>query len=168
MGEEKARSGFRENARFATKLGRTIAFAFDDRSNGGIIGIDDFALAQLFALGQALRLFDDLTMGVAGRRQVAQQALTLSLSELGALVQEVFGLLGPRLDRLAQAQQVPFGLAHQLDEDFALAPALTAEASHDFLQTLMQLMSLRAQGGGGASALAADALDEMKGFFWAL
>jgi len=64
----------------------------------------------------------------------------------------------------------PFGQAlltdaHQLDEDFALAPALTAEISHDLLQTLMQLISSSAQGRGGCGALLADARDEMKGFF---
>jgi hypothetical protein len=36
------------------------------------------------------------------------------------------------------------------------------------LQTLMQLISLRAQGRGGSGARLADARDEMKGFFWAL
>jgi hypothetical protein len=50
----------------------------------------------------------------------------------------------------------------------ALAPTLTAETSHDLLQTLMQLISLRAQSRGGSGALLADARDEMKGFFWAL
>jgi hypothetical protein len=63
---------------------------------------------------------------------------------------------------------VPFGLARQADEDFALASTLTAEASHDFLKTLMQFICLRAQGCGGFGALLADARDDMKAFFWAL
>jgi hypothetical protein len=77
-------------------------------------------------------------------------------------------LLGPRLNGIAQLQQTPLGLAYQLDKDFALASALTAETSHVFLQTLLQLTRLSAQGRGGAGALLADSLDEMKGFFWAL
>jgi hypothetical protein len=81
------------------------------------------------------------------------------------LVQEVFGLLGPRLNGIAQVQQLPLGLAHQLDKDFALASALTAEPPHHLLQTLMQLMGLRAQGRGGNGALLAHALDEVKVFF---
>jgi hypothetical protein len=42
-------------------------------------------LGQLFALGQALRLFDHLTMGVTGRLQVAKPVLALSLAERGVL-----------------------------------------------------------------------------------
>lgn len=79
IGEHETRSRLGQNPGFATKLGRTIAFAFDNGGNGGIIGIDDFALVQLFALGQALRLFDDLTMRITGRLQVAKQALALRL-----------------------------------------------------------------------------------------
>lgn len=81
------------------------------------------------------------------------------------LVQEGFGLLGPRLNGIAQLQQVPLGLAHQLDKDFALASALTAKTPHHLLQRLMQLMSLRAQGRGRPATLRADALDEVEVFF---
>lgn len=77
--EDKARSRLGQNPGFATKLGWTIAFAFDHGGNGGIIGIDDFELVQLFTLGQALRLFDDLTRCLTGRLQVATQALALRL-----------------------------------------------------------------------------------------
>ena len=101
MGKDKAGSGLGQNPGFTTKLGWTIAFAFDDGSNGGIISIDDFALTQLFALSKALRLFDPLTMSVTGGFQVPKQVRTLHLAEFGVLVQEFFGLLGPRLDRLA-------------------------------------------------------------------
>ena len=79
IGEDKAGSGLGQHPGFATKLGRTIAFAFDNGGNRRIIGIDDFELVQLFALGQALRLFDHLTMGVTGRLQVTKQALALRL-----------------------------------------------------------------------------------------
>lgn len=81
------------------------------------------------------------------------------------LVQEGFGLLGPRLNGIAPLQQVPLGLAHQLDKDFALASALTAKTPHHLLQSLMQLMSLRAQGRSRPGTLLADARDEMEGFF---
>ena len=165
VGKDKAGSRLGQNPGFTAKLSRTIAFAFDDRRNGGIIGIDDFELVQLFALGQALRLVDHLTMGVAGRLQVAKQVLTLSLAELGVLDQEGFGLLSPRLYGLIQVQQVTLGLTHQFDEDFALASTLAAETSHDFLQTLIALKRLRAQGRGGSGALLADSLDDMKVFF---
>ena len=43
------------------------------------------------------------------------------------------------------------GLAHQFDEHFALTSALTAKASHDFLEVLLQGLSLRTQRGGADS-----------------
>ena len=61
-----------------------------------------------------------------------------------------------------------FGLTHQLDEDFALAPALTTKAPHDFLQGLVQLMRGVLQACGRERARRADALDEVQEFFWAL
>jgi hypothetical protein len=53
---------------------------------------------------------------------------------------------------------VLFGLTHQVDEDFALAPTLTTETSHDFLQTVMALSGLRTQGRGGFGIRLADSL----------
>ena len=54
MGKDKTGSGLGQEASFATKLGWTIAFAFHDGGNGGVIRMNDFALGQLFALGQTL------------------------------------------------------------------------------------------------------------------
>ena len=140
IGEEKAGSGLGQDASFAPKLGRAIAFAFHDGGNGGVIRIHDFALGKLFTLGQAPRLLGDLPMRVAGSCQVTTQALTLRLTEGAVLTQARVGVLGPGLHATAQVQQALFGLTHQLDEDFALAPALTTKATHDFLQGLVQLM----------------------------
>jgi hypothetical protein len=166
--KDKAGSGLGEQTGFATKLGRTIAFAFDDGGNGGVIRIDDFTLGELFALGEALRLLGDLPMRVAGGFQVTKQALTLRLTQGAVLVQERFGVLAPGLYVTAQVQQVLFGLTHQCDEDLALAPALTAKASHDLLQGLVQRMSRGLQSRGWDRALLAEALDEVQEFFWAL
>ena len=168
MSKDKAGSGLGEQTGFAPELGWTIAFAFDDRGNGGVIRIDDFALTELFTLGQALRLFGDLPMRVARGLQVTQQALALRLAQVGVLVQERFGLLGPGRNATAQVQQVLFGLAHQRDEDFALAPAPAAKATHDLVQGLVELLSGVLQARGRARALLADALDEVQEFFWAL
>ena len=139
MSKDKTGSGLGEQTDFAPELGWTIAFAFEDRGNGGVIRIDDFALTELFALGQTLRLFGDLPMRVARGLQVAQQALALRLAQVGVLVQERLGLLGRDRNGTAQVQQVLFSLAHQRDEDFALAPALAAKATHDLVQGLAEL-----------------------------
>ena len=49
----------------------------------GVIRIDDFALLELFALRQALRLFGQVPMDVAGGLQVAKQALALGFTQMG-------------------------------------------------------------------------------------
>ena len=107
-------------------------------------------------------------MRVAGGFQVTTQALTLRLTQGVVLMQARLGVLGPGLYATAQIQQVLFGLTHQFDEDFALAPALTTKATHDFLQGLVQLLRWGLQSGGRECALLTDPLDEVQDFFWAL
>ena len=107
-------------------------------------------------------------MGIAGGFQVAQQALALGLTEGRRVEQECFRLLGPGLNGPPEVQQVPFGLAHQRDEDFALAPALPTKASHDLVQGLTQLTSLMVQRGRGERGLLGDPFNELERFFWAL
>ena len=102
IGKDKAGRGLRQDTGLATKLGRAIALAFEDGGNGGIIGIDDFAVGQFFALGQALRLLGDVPMGGAGGLQVAQQTLALGLAPGAVLVQACSGLLGPGRNGIAQ------------------------------------------------------------------
>lgn len=106
-------------------------------------------------------------MGITRGFEVTQQALTLGLMEGRRMVQEGVRLLSPRLNGLAEGQQLPFGLTHQRDEDFALAPALPPKTPHDLLQGLVQRMRLRAQWGRGARRLPGDPLDELQVFFWA-
>src|SRR5712691_1300668 len=62
IGKDKTGRGFGENTRFPPKLGWTIAFSFQDRCNGGVIRIDNFAVQQPFTFGQTLGLFHDLPM----------------------------------------------------------------------------------------------------------
>jgi len=161
IGKDKTGRGFGENPRFPPKLGWTIAFSFQDRCNGGVIRIDNFAVLQPFALGQTLGLLHDLPMGSAGGFEVAQQALALGLTEGRRVVQKGLRLLGPGRNGLAEGQQVPFGLAHQRDEDFALAPTLPPKAPHNLLQGLVQFMRLVAQWGRGERRLPRDPLDEL-------
>ena len=60
---------------------------------------------------------------------------------------------------------MPLGLAHQVDEDFALATALSAKAAHDLFQALAQLLGLMTQGLGWRRVLVCDRLDVSKDFF---
>ena len=50
-GKDKTGGGFRRDAGLSAKLRRTITLAFENRSNGEIVGIDQFRVAQLRAVG---------------------------------------------------------------------------------------------------------------------
>lgn len=131
--KDKAGGGLREDTGLAPKLGGAIALAFDARGNGGIVSIDDFALKQAFALGQLPRLFGDLVMGLQGLAQVTDKAFTDSGAPLGSLLKMLLGVGGELNKGAARLQQLPFGLAHQLDKDVALSPALASKAAHDLV-----------------------------------
>ena len=64
--KDEPRGWFGNNAGFSTKLGGTIALAFANRRNRPIIRINDFALRQRFALGEAPRLVLDQLVGLEG------------------------------------------------------------------------------------------------------
>jgi len=52
-GKDTAGRGFQEPPRLAAKLGWAMAFAFEDRRNGSVVGMDDLAVGQPLALDQA-------------------------------------------------------------------------------------------------------------------
>ena len=88
-GKDKAGGGFRHEAGFAPKLGRAIALPFEDGSNGQIVGIDEFTVAELLALGQPARLLADLRLGGQGAAQLPGQPLPLNGGERLGLLQEL-------------------------------------------------------------------------------
>jgi hypothetical protein len=106
-----------------------------------------------------------MPMRGTGRLEVPQQTLALGLTPPAVVVQALSGLLAPGINGLPQGSQVPFGVAHQRDEDFALASTLAAKAAHDLLQGLAQFLRLLTQGLGRRGALARNRLDEAKEFF---
>lgn len=107
-------------------------------------------------------------MRVAGGFQVATHARALGLTQVGSLVQACFGILCPVCNGTPQVSSLSCGLAHQRDEDCALAPALTATAPHDLVQGLVQRVRGGRQSRGWDRALLTDALDEVQDFFGAL
>jgi len=66
------------------------------------------------------------------------EAGTVALGELGHALQALLGGLRQRCNGAAQRQKLLFGLAHQADEDFALATALPAKAAHNLLKIVPQ------------------------------
>ena len=167
-GKDKAGGRFRHNAGLTPKLGRAIALAFEDRGNGQIVGIDEFAMREFLALGEALGLFADLLFGAQGRAQRLGQALPLRGREGLGLPQELLSLLAERRDGVAERQQLAFGLAHQFHENVAPPPALAAKTPHSLFQLVMQVVGLRPQAGDAGAAALSDVRDEFQCFFWAL
>ena len=100
-------------------------------------------VTQPFALRQPSRLGADLLMRLLRRAQVAGQALLGSGAQMGGLLEGLPRLLRQSGNGTADLQQLRFGVAHQLDEDFALAPALAPEAAHDLVQFVLPLRGLR-------------------------
>ena len=101
-GKDKAGGGFRHEAGFAPKLGRAIALPFEDGSNGQIVGIDEFTVAELLALGQPARLLADLRLGGQGAAQLPGQPLPLNGGERLGLLQELLSLPAQHRNRRAE------------------------------------------------------------------
>jgi hypothetical protein len=168
LGQEKAGSGLGQEAGFAPKRGRAMACALHDGGHGGGRRMPDFALGELFTLGQAPRLLGELPRRGAGSVQVTTQTRTLRLPEGAVLTQARLGVLGPGRQATAQVQQALCGRTHPRDAALALAPALTTKATPDLVQGLLQRLRWVLQSGGRARALLTDPLDAVQAFFGAL
>ena len=141
-GKDTACGGRREDAGLASELGRTVAFACEDGGNGGSVGMDDCAVVQPLTLGQPTRLLAESVMGLPGCLQVAHQAFTLVLGQMGRTLAAVLGGLCSRANGASQLQKRLCGVAHQADADFAPASALAATAAHDLGEVLVERVGL--------------------------
>jgi hypothetical protein len=54
-----------------------------------------------------------------------------------------------------------FSLAHELDEDAPLTATASAKTPHDFFEFLPQALDLALEGGGAATTLLSDVVDEL-------
>jgi hypothetical protein len=139
---------------------RAIALAFDNGSTSGIVGIDQFTVAELLALGEPRGLPADVLMGAHRRAQLMGKTRALRLTQRLCLFKTLLGLLSEGFDGLAKFQELLFGLANQLDKDMRLAPAAAAKAPHDFFDLLLEALGLLLELGRPAAALLSDVLDE--------
>jgi len=162
---DKARGRFRHTPRLAPQLGGAMALALEAGGDGRIVRSDDFAVAELLAVGEPPRWLADRRRGTPGRRQLHGQAFALGSGAIGGLLTERLGLLPKHGDGLAEGQERSFGLAHQGQEDAPLPPALAAKPPPDLFPLLVQALGLGLQLGGLAAASLSDAADESKGFF---
>ena len=85
--------------------------------------------------------FDGLVV-LQSRLQLMGQILALGRAKLGGALEVGVGVCGPLSQRLAQRQQMALGLTHHFDEDPALAPALTAKATHGFFEAAHEHLAL--------------------------
>ena len=91
-GKDKTGCWFRGDAGLSAKLHGTIALPFENGGNGGIVGIDQFIMAQLFALGQPCGLFPDGFMVAHRRGEGKGELLTLGLTQGTRLVEASMAL----------------------------------------------------------------------------
>ena len=165
IGNDQARGRLRHNARFAAKLRRAIALPFDDGGNGGIVGIDDFTVAELLALGEAPRLRADVLLGLPRRVPCTGQTLTVGVLKVVGMGKELLGVLAKGCDGLAACQELSCSMAPQGHEDAALPPALAATTTHDLFQRLLERLGLAPQVDGSTAASLGETFDERKSFF---
>jgi hypothetical protein len=62
-------------------------------------------------------------------------------------------------------KQMLFGLPHQRNKDFPLAPALPPKAAHDLVEVVLKRVRLCLQGCGAGGALLGEVGDELEDFF---
>ncbi len=134
---------------------------FDNRSNGGIVSIDDFEVTELLALGEAFGLLTNLLMMTHRGEEFLAKPLTLSLIQCRRLLQARLGLLAQGCDILSHIKELLFGLANQFDEDFALTATATAKAAHDLAETLLQVFNLDLHSRAATTAMLGDADNEV-------
>ena len=72
-GNDEASGWIGDHARLAAKRGGAVACAFAHGSNGGIVGVDNLAVGQRFALRQASRLVCDPVMRLKRGRELGVQ-----------------------------------------------------------------------------------------------
>jgi len=164
-GKDKPGGGFRSDAGLSAKLRRTMALAFENGGHGGIVGLDQFRVAQLLARGQPGGLLTDGGMVVHRRGEGKGETLTLGRVQRTRLVEVLFGLESKGVDRFTEGQERLVRVAHQLDEDLPLAATASAKATHDLSEFLRETSDVALERGAPVTALRDDVVKEGERFF---
>ena len=112
--KDKTGGRFCGEAGLPAKLRRTIALAFNNRGNGGIIGLDQFTVAELLALRQPYGLLTDVVMVVHRRGERKRETLALGLTQGDRVFEALFGLEPKGVDGFPQLQELMLGVTDQL------------------------------------------------------
>ena len=167
-GEDKTGRGFRGDAGLSPTLRRAITLAFNNRGNGGIVGVDQFTVVELLAVGKPCRLLPDVVMVAHRRGERQRETLTLRLAQGDRVFEALLGLEASGLNGLTQCKELVFGLTHQRHEDAPLPSATATKAPHDLGEGVLQVLGLVVEWDGPAVARLRDVGDERKHFFCAL
>jgi hypothetical protein len=141
-GKDEACRRFRDEARLAAKLDCTIALSLENRGNGCVVRIDNFTVPQPFAMDEPSRLCGNVIMGAQGLPQLRGHTLALGLTERLDTGQLHLGGLCQSDDRGPESEQARFRLAHQAQEDLALATTLATKAAHDLLEVFVEAVGM--------------------------
>jgi hypothetical protein len=71
QGKDEASGWLGDNPRLAAKLRGAVTFAFANGRNGGVVGVDDFAVGQGLALGEPAGLVCNPVMSLAGSSELS-------------------------------------------------------------------------------------------------
>ena len=88
-GEEKTGRRCRGDARLATQLRWAMTLAFDQRGNGGIVGLDQLTVTALLTVGEPGRWWPEVVMVAQRRGERQRETLTLRRAQ-GSRVCEAF------------------------------------------------------------------------------
>ena len=142
-----------------------MALAFEDGSDGEIVGIDELTVAEFFPLGELGGLLADVRMAAQRCVERIGQTLARGVAQRCRLRKELLGLLPKHRDGLAKLQELLFSLAHQFHEDVPLPSALATKATHDFFELLLEALGLALELRGPTAASLGDACHQLESFF---
>ena len=165
QGKDEARRRLGHHPGLAAKLGGTVAVALTNGGKGGIIGVNDLAVGQGLALGQASRLVCDPVMCLKRGPELGVQACPLPLRPWRRAAQARFSSLRQRQDRLSQLQQVRFRLAYQRHKHLPQPSTLAPEAAHPLRKVVLELLHLGLQRRALGDARGGYGRDDLEDFF---
>ena len=166
-GEEETRGGLGDNAGLPPALSGAVALACANGGDGGSVGIDNFALAQGLALGEAPGLGGDLTMGSKSYGELGRQTGPLLLGQMRSALP--LCLRGPRQPHhwAPGRQPLRLRLTHHVHNHLALPAALAAKAAHDRGEVVLEVLRLDLQRRARTRAVLGEGGDDLEDFFFA-
>ena len=153
----------------AAKLGGAVALALANGRNGGIVGVDDFAVGQRLALRQPAGLVCDPVMGLERGRELGVQARPLVLRQLRRAVQALPGRPAPAAGPARPISSNCVSVWRtSVTNTFPIPRHWRPKRRITFCEVVLELLRLRLQRRALGGALRGYGRDDLEDFFWAL